>query len=816
MRAADVVAVAIVLGGLAGPAWAQPDAVEDQVNLQFDPVQTVAADGDAAAVEPAPPSGSAAEDLDTIPVDVSGAPESIEASEEPQAVGIEEVVVTAQKREERLLDVPISISAFSGEQLDNAGVKQLSDLAFKTPGLVFDTQLNYAIIFIRGVGTDAFVPSADMSVAPYVDGVYFPNSFGLARAVGEVERVEVLKGPQGTLFGRNATAGAISVVTKKPSKYFTMSADTSYGSDHETNNRLSISGPIGGDKLSGTLSLLYNYKDEYYEFTEPSYPGEPQSSIERGGRLKLFWEPSEWLDLTLSGFMFNSLGIGTTLMTCLEPTGLGVVLNMSCEQGRKTNVNAYQANWADMDVVSLTGGLHFDGLDIKSISAYQTSATSAFNDYDGSSSNIATFTAPPPDALMTKAFTQEIQFLSTPDSFGAEYMKWVAGLYYINSSLSYDGINIGLLGTDNGLAGLASGDLLGIPLDFLEPILDPLGPDLLSLALKITGALDTDAYAGFTQVTFMPMDWLDVTLGGRWQHEERTVFNSALKLNLTVLGQTLEPSLLPWPDDTREEDTFSPKVSVAVKPSRDSMIYASWQRAHKSGSFNVLNITQPPTTIRPETVTTTELGAKTMLFGKKVQINAAVFNNDIEDLQSQFLSLLSGGVVQFQNAPKAHSRGGEFDLQWAAAPGLLLNAAATYLESEYDEFPDANGFNEAGIFTSGLDNTGNEIVRNPKWTASAGLGYEIALGRGIADFGADYYYNGGYWFDAQNTLVQPSYSLLNLRIGYLYEPWNLKISLAGTNVTDADYYILQYQSDFAEAGKMAMGRGYAVKLHWEF
>ena len=778
--------------------------------------EAVAASAEPVAAEPAPAQPASTE-LQTIAVE--GAAKEEEPVEQGDAAvfsGIEEIVVTAQKREEKLQDVPISISAFTGDQLDKSGVQTLDDLAFKTPGLVFDTQLNYAIIFLRGVGTDAFIPSADMSVAPYVDGVYFPNSFGLARALGEVERVEVLKGPQGTLFGRNSTGGAINVVTKAPPDVFSMSADTSYGSFNETNNRLSIGGPVS-DTLSVSASVLYNYKEEYYNSVEPSFGGEFEPSIDRGARVKALWRPSELLDVTLTGFHFESVGLGTVLMPCLEPSAAGALLGVTCPEPYDSNVNSRMGNRTNFQLVSLIAGWHPGAFDVKSISAYQQSETGAYTDFDGSSANIATFTAPYDESPLTSyTFSQELQVLSNDDSWGADFMRWIGGLYYFNSNVGYDAIHVGVLGLDTGLGGLATGQLAGTSLlNVFAPLLP--GEEFLAADIKVTGELFTDAYAGFAQVTFMPWDPIEITLGGRYQYEERTVSNSNLKTSITVLTREIAPTLVPYADQSRKEDRFSPKVSLAYKPAKDVMFYASWQRAYKSGSFNILNITQPPTTIRPETVTTTEIGAKTRLFGGYVQLNGAVFNNEIKDLQSQFLSLLSGGITQFQNAPKAYTRGAEADLQWLVTDGLTFSLAATYLKSEYESFPNANGYNELGLFTGGVDNTGNDIVRNPEWTVASGLNYSADVGNdGRVEAGVDYYYNGGYFFDAQNTIEQNPYSLVNARVAYLYKPWNVTVALTGANLLEEKYLIFAYQQDFASAGKFAPPRTYAIRLHWDF
>jgi len=273
----------------------------------------------AAAPAPAP--------LESIPVPVAAEP--VPAATQPVKSGprVEEIVVTAQKREENMQNVPIAIAAFSASALENGGVTNISDLAKKTPGLNYDTFANYAIIYVRGVGTDAFVPSADLSVATYVDGVYFPFSFGLARALGDVERVEVLKGPQGTLFGRNATGGAINIVTKDPNpNQWTGSLSSTIARFNEYDNRISFGGPLLSD-LSVSGGLVYNRKDDYYKSISTQY-SKLMPYRDLGGTLKLKWTPSEYFDAKLGGFYLASQGVGTTLLASIAPSPLGTALGV--------------------------------------------------------------------------------------------------------------------------------------------------------------------------------------------------------------------------------------------------------------------------------------------------------------------------------------------------------------------------------------------------------------------------------------------------------------------------------------------------------
>lgn len=735
-----------------------------------------------------------------------------------RANGIDEIVVTAQKREERLQDVPIAIAAFTGEALEASGVKTMADLAIKTPGLVFDTLVNYSLIYIRGVGTDAFIPSADLSVAPYVDGVYFPISFGLARSLGEVERVEVLKGPQGTLFGRNATGGAINIVTKAPKDVFTVSLASTVGNYNENNNRIFVSGPLL-EKLSGSFSAIYNRRDDYYDSVAPSAITKLQPYQDVGFNGKLLWTPSDWLDATISGYYFKSRGIGTSLLACIEPSDAGALFGVNCAPDYKTNVNIPDSAHSEFAAGTLTLNVHPGAIDIKSITAYQDTNGQSLVDFDGSSANLVSFGGDSKDKtgeplLFGEILTQEIQFISNDETWGADRFKWIAGLFYLDGTVGYDPVNFYLAELQGGL-----GAFLGASAPALASQIEVLSGPLAGLVdfnAKVYGSLDTESYAGFVQGTWTPIDWLDVTLGGRVQSERRKVYNARLDGFATVLRQPAQPQFLEYPDDALDKTDFSPKATVAVKPLEDVMAYVSWQRAFKSGSFNIINLTAPPTRIRSEQVTTVEVGFKSQFFDRSVQVNGAVFENRIADLQSQFVSLLSGGVVQFQNAEKAVTRGIDLDLLWVPFGGLTLNAGATVLDSEYEKFTDAAGYDDNGVFADGNDFSGNKVVRNPELTAVAGFAYSYPIGQGTLDIGADYYYNDGFFFDAQNSLEQDNYELINARLGYFYEPWNLSLAVFGANLQGSRYYIYQFQTDFSVVGKLAPPETYGMRLNWSF
>lgn len=764
--------------------------------------------------------------LDTIPVETaaepSPAPEEISS---PYSNQIDEITVTAQKRAENAQDVPISIAAFSGEQLEKLGVQSTQNIAQRTPGLVFDTVANFAIIYIRGVGTDAFLPSADTSVATYVDGIYFPSSYSLAQSLGAIERIEILKGPQGTLFGRNATGGAINVVTKEPSDSFEGSVQTVAGNFDQRDVKVYATGPIV-PTLSGSLSAVFNSGDDYYKLTDTSPLDRLQKRQDYGFNAKLKWLPAEWLDATLNGFYIDSRGVGSSLLPNLKVSPVGMALganNDADPRDYKTSVNEDPVAFSQNYVGGLTVNLHPGPLDLKSITAYQDLKAQALQDFDGSDASAISFGTQPGErddyrkTSHSDYFTQEFQFLSNDDSPFADHFTWVGGFYYLDGTVGFDPLFFNVAGLQNlqnvpGLPGPVDVPFADVLLDLVGGVLPVSG-----FRTKVTGDLDTTATAVFLQATWKPMEWLGITLGGRQAHEKRKVYNATLGGDVTIAGTTMQIPLSSYPSQRVTKDNFSPKLTVDVKLGDDVLVYASGQKAFKSGSFNVVNLTSAPTYIKPETVVTYEIGVKSDLFDRSVRFNASLFQSTIDDLQSQFVSLTSGGVVNFENAKKARVRGAEADILWALLNGLQLSVAATYLDGEYKSFPDASGYDqESGLSTSGNDYSGNTIARNPKLTAAVSASYTLEVPGGTTELGLDWYYNDGYYFDAQNALKQPQYQLLGARAGYTYEPWNLTITAFGNNLGGEKYYAFKTQFDTGIAGRLAAPRTYGLRLNWQF
>ena len=742
---------------------------------------------------------------------------------------IEEVIVTAQKRSENIQDVPIAISAFTGDQLDAKGISDPSGLQATIPGLIYDSIANFAVIYLRGVGTDAFIPSADLSVATYIDGVYYPFSFNLARAFGSVERVEVIKGPQGTLFGRNATGGAISILTKGPdSEEWGGDLQLSYARFKEYESRLFVSGPLT-DTLSMSGSIIYNTKDDYYTLSSDSTTPNIQSYQDKGFNVKLEWAPFDNFDMMLNLLSLRTRGAGSALFVQEDPSTIGELLSLNtADEGDYTvgsSANAW--DYTSLDVSSLSVNWRLKPFDLKSISAYQDFNAQQQADFDGTQVELISFRTAPlgspgagPGGL-GRVFTQEFQVLSNDEGWlSDQQVDWIVGAYYLDSTAGFDAVEFGVAGLDS-IFDLSNDLPIPAYLDIVNDLIQALPiPNILpdiGATIRTAGRLDTESVALFSQATWAPVDWFDLTVGARYQEEKREVYKAGVDAVVFVNGEQNIVDAFTYAPEKIEASDFSPKIALSVKPTDSTMFYISYAKAFKSGSFNIINLTESPTKIKSETVSNYEIGLKTDFFDRRLRVNGAIFRSEIDDLQSQFLSFFSGGVVQFQNADLAVINGADLAVTWAVTSTLVFDISGTWLDGIYDKFPDASGFDpQTGLLSTGNDYSGNTIVRNPEFTGSAGVNYFLDIWGGPLEFGVDAYYNDGFFYDAQNSTEQPHYYTLSGRVSYLYEDWGLRLTAFGDNVNNAERYLFKFPNDFGVVSKRNSPAIYGVRLNWEF
>ncbi len=794
-------AVALIFVGLSGgaPSWAS------------------ATDDAATSTPPLP----LAETIRVEPLSEPDAP--------PPVQPLDTITVTAQKRVQNAQDVPVSVQAFDQQSLNDVGATTQFGLQQAVPGLDVNSVAQYTTIYLRGVGSDAFL-MADPSVATYVDGIYFPFAQSQDQDFGVVERVEVLKGPQGTLFGRNAVGGAINITTLSPDFD---AAETSLqlivGNRNHVGFRLHQSLPIT-DWLAVSIAGYQNRSDNYMRGIANGRPLEDELS--RGGRIKLRLAPLDGLDVQLVAARQLQEGSGSTFQLNPDPSllfqcvgGIQTPLCISPQEGFEGELS--ESTFLDYATNIYYGNATYEtrAFDIKLLGSYQEAESSFGYDFDGSATRLAAFNQ---DRNFAEVRSAEVQLLSNDLTWGASRFEWIAGAYYFDSEQGFDPAALQAGGLN--LSGLREGGI-SLPPAIIE-VLDQLDVAFPNGDIGFRAIIGTRSLAGFFQGTLTVTDWLSLTLGGRYQDEERIIIRSESGL---LNGDGSLTTLFDWREiGPRDADgnvvpnrntttSFSPKATLELRPLDNLLLYATYQEALKSATYNTVALYLPPAFVEPEEIEAIEIGFKTDLFGDVVQFNLAAFEYDITNLQVQFISLLQGGAVSFGNAAAATIRGVDGEFRLRVLPRrldrLTLTVRGTYLDGKYDEYTDASGFNENnGLFSSNNDYTGNRTVRTPKITATASLSKTWAIPGGDLEIGGDVYRNDGFDYAASNDarFAQPAYTLYGARIGYFYAPWGLSVGLFGRNLTDEQHTQGLIATDFGPNFTLAPPRTYGLRVNLDF
>ena len=836
---------AVGLVAFAGPGWAEED-------VDLDALLGIGDEG--AGEEPAPaPVEDAPAPVEDAPAPVEDAPapvrdaapvpESAQQADEartdtqaeaPQGQPVrsgpknrltDEIVVTAQKREENAQDVPVSITAFSNETLDAKGIDEPIDLAQFTPGMYYGSQVNFAIIYLRGVGSDAFLPDSDPSVATYIDGIYYPFANGQSQAFGAVERVEILKGPQGTLFGRNATGGAINVITKAPNvEDYEASLQASYESFDTFKGRLYVNVPIA-DFAAFAVSGIYHTGDNYYEGTVDKGRSDLPREISKGVRAKLRVQPFEELTMDVSYIKYLQDGLGSTAMPNVAPSTISQALGIRAET-EDYRVDVDVPSYFALDNEVWYGQIEWKPrwFDMKILASKQDITTDNNYDFDGSDTPFITFDARGQFADVT---TAEIQFLSNGE-FGPDWLEWIVGAYYLEQTTGFPRNRLAVASLDLSDGGISIPNPLGgppIPIFLPNQLINFLGnlplpiPDGVSVVL--VSLQEAETFAFYTQETIHLFDRFHLTLGARYQTEERAVIESSS--NLGTLNQQ-DIQLLNFTPAPQKNSNFTPKVSLAVDVFEDAMVYASWTKGFKSGTFNTTNIYDEAEYVQPEEITTYELGFKSTFWGGLLQLNGAVFQNKIENLQVLFISLLAGGAATLENAAEARIRGFELDFQASPLPellpGLVIFGGGAFLKGEYLSYPNGSGYDDqTGLYNFGNgDFTGNTTTRTPKFSGSIGVNQLIELGPGDLEIGASLYYNSGFYYQASNTDVskEGSYMVVDAQISYFLRDYGARLTVFGKNLTDDRYTYTQFHTDAGRQDYLAPPRSFGVRLNVDY
>lgn len=802
-----------------------------------------AADGAAEVVDPTSTSASSQE---------SPAADSPEEKSGVKSRLIEEVVVTAQKRSENLQEVPSSVQAFTAGQLDAKGVSDIKDLQLITPGLTFDSMASYSIVFIRGVGGDAFQAGIDSSVATYIDGLYLPFTFSAAQALGDVKQVEVLKGPQGTLYGRNAIAGAIKVELKEPcSTNYCGDFLQQFGNFKDTKTKAGFSGPIPGtdNTVSAGISGLYEQHqahDQYYLDRDNQDFYQPYRNASYRGVLR--WEPSDDFNIQAAYYKLKQQDVDSVITVLLKAsptfTPALTAINKPHVSGNQDNVGAN----GNTEIATATANLrYFDAFDIKAVYGHVKAKSTILFDYDSAPEPVLDISAVPNTA---KSDIAELLFSSNPAAT-PEWFEWIAGVYYENTlktgrypvKVNPIDIALGTPGSAQGFPVCADFTALGIDCDA-----DSNTNQNPFIEVPLRSGVTTDALATYAQFTFHLTEKASLVLGGRASTEKRKLLFSQIDarviipdnailggieqtigldglfngdLPIPILGQGITTRTFTPVSFNKQQHTwnsFTPNIGLNYKVNPDLLVYYRYAEAFKSGNFNGLNVTDPPDRIEPELASSNEVGFKAELFDdRSLKFNAALFTTRVENAQVQNLSLASGGVTSLQNAGAYTVKGAEIEASYFATEALVFSLSAVYLDGQYSKFIGRAFRPETGFSDEQIDFSGNETVRTPKYTATFAVDYNFPLFFGLeGGIGGDIYYNDGFFYDPLNSLTQKQYEIVGARISVFDPGTNIRLTFFGKNLTDDVYFTNKYRQDFGDTGFYGQDLTYGAFVTWSF
>ena len=743
---------------------------------------------------------------------------------------LEEIIVTARKREEALQRVPISVTAISAGEIEARGIDDLADVATFTPNLnitlgsATGNSPTTPTVFIRGVGQfDTAAIHFDPGVAIYADGVYVPRALGAVIDLPDVERVEILRGPQGDLFGRNAVGGAINIITSRPSDETRMFGEVSYGSYDTVNVRGLISGSLSDD-MKGKASFSYLDQDGYGDrIAFPAAGTTTQDNVNGAretvsGRVSLLWEVNEDIEATLSADYSETDGTGNVAVSdFVEPLGpfaaiwsfLSVnnilrpfPLNPGVALDDDYDTYASGPNRADEEVFGINLNVDWqlgNGISVRSITAYRDSELEVGRDADGT----ALTYIEQESRIDHEQFSQELQFSG---ALADGRVDWTIGMYYLKEDGKQQDQLYTAAGIFQGLEFLPAAIFPGDPFG-LSMCPGPFPPNVclggagnpFNVAFDFTNhanfTQDTESIAGFGQGRFRFTDKLSLTFGLRYSSEDKDIEVNNIRIDSGA------PSFAGDNSDSWTETTG--RFSAEYQATESFMVYGSVARGFKSGGFNG----RPRAPVEfdafdPEINWTYEIGVKSTWLNNRLRFNATGFYSQYRDLQLSFNFTNAAGApaVRIANAGDFDIAGFELEMAASVMDNFDLIAGLGHAK-ETIEFLNPGAVPPQDPFTM------QRLPKMPRWTANVGGQFTLPMGdMGTMALRADYGYRSSVVHDTQNREIQNGYGLLNARVSWTAANEIWRISLYGTNLTDKVYSIQGLSQPIASLRETQMGR----------
>ncbi len=641
---------------------------------------------------------------------------------------IDEIIITAEKRSESLQDVPVAVTAFQAGELEAFDFTDPGDMAAQVPNLQVSGAYNQSkpIFALRGISFKSFNATDSQAVGVYNDEVFIASRSAQLFQMFDLQRVEVLRGPQGTLYGKNTTGGAINFVSRKPDDTFAVDGALTLGRFNQFDAEVGVTLPIVEGKLTSRVAAVTNNRGGT---TLNEYTGKKVNSRDDWAARALFrFTPNDNMEWLLNVHGGVSRGDGSYYHSKgVIPTG----------DGRKGDILGYVENpdWYTLSSdlprafeninnigVTLTGNIDFSDVTLTSITAYDKTDYATHEDSDGSPNSVV-------DVIYrdhSKQFSQELRLSSSKD----QPFQWIFGLYYFTEKLTADNYyNFGIID----------------PTAFSRQVYDQ----------------RTDNFAGFGQVSYDLTDKLTATAGARWTYEKKKITFDTTDFLVFTLGPT--PELLVDASDDNSWDEFTWRLGLDYHITNDALVYASYNRGFKSGGYNGIVFTPGDfSVVNPETVDAYEVGLKSTWFERRLVLNIAAFYNDFSNLQLFNFVPGPGGVpiTQIVNAASARTYGAEFEVTAIPVEGLRVQMGLGLLNAKLQSFdiPDLTYLE------------GHKMALAPNINFNGAIDYELQLGENSGSVTPRFEFNyvDDQYFDPSNDPLafQKGYWVLNASLTY--------------------------------------------------
>ena len=720
-----------------------------------------------------------------------------------------DIIVTAEKRAVSVQKVPIAITALTGESLAQSGINDIAKLTESVPNFDFGEAFGAAKLAIRGIGYANLSTGAEGSVAYNLNDVYVARPAGQIGNFYDIQRIEVLRGPQGTLYGRNATGGLVNVYTNRPTKEWSGYGQVTVGNY----NDLVVEGAAGGpitDQLGVRLAFFGENRDGYGKNIITGH--DIDNANTRAARLTFLFKPTSNFEITVIGDIGRekSAARGTRLVGQRGLTGEPNVSGLpvaAIQLGGTSLIDSYDiASDVDPRYRRKTGGVTVDAklslgdVTLRSISGWRHTQFSLNSDLDGGSLPINQIFY----NEKSDVYTQELNLNYTGTRFnltagGYLFVEKLNGFFW--TPLAYDATTFALSPGD-WRANYGAG-----------------------------GHLKTTALAGFAQFSYNVTDRLTFIAGGRYSTEKKTDddlytdFVTSTRFLDAANFVNFNPPFAAPHRSSKRWNSFTPKVGVNFQMTPQTLLYGSISKGFKAGLFNLggtqviplagggVALNNPP--VNPETVWAYEAGLKTRLFNDALRLNLAGFYYDYSDLQ---LTKIDGQNVVLTNAASARLYGMELETVFKPTQELTINLNGSWLHSKFTDFTNS----DQGRPSLGLLNlAGNRLPQAPKFTVSGGIEYAVPAPSGTVIARAQGFYSSRVYFDEFNipAISQPAYAKLDLSLAYRS---NHGFELTGfvNNVTNKKTIETAYQSSsltgYPINGFLAPPRTYGVRLRYDF